>query len=317
MRGYVARRVLILIPTWLGITVLAFALAQLAPGDPAASVFQRAQGRPPSAVELAATRHRLGLDASLPGQYVDWLRGAVHGDLGTSYASGQRVTDELASRAPATLELAGAATLLALLIAVPLGVLAAVRRNSLVDQTLRGLALLASSIPSFWLAFLLITLFSVQLGWLPAAGRGGLDHLVLPAASLGLAEAAILARLTRSSLLEVLDEDYLAAARARGLSEGRVIVRHALRNALNPVVTQAGLLFGVLLAYSAIVEVIFVWPGIGRLAVQAIQGRDYPLIQGFVVFAGTIFVLVNLAVDLVYLRLDPRVRIDGSLRGAA
>ena len=317
MRGYVARRVLYLIPTWIAITLLAFVLAKIAPGDPAVTVFQQLHGHPPSRAELVATRHRLGLDEPLPEQYADWLGRAVRGDLGTSYATGDDVRDELLSRAPATFELAGAATLLAVLIAVPLGVLAAVRRNSLVDQALRAAAMLAASIPSFWLAFLLITLFSVDLGLLPAAGRGGLAHLVLPAVALGLGEAAILARLTRSSLLEVLGEDYLTSARAWGLSEARVIVRHGLRNALTAVVTQVGLLFGALLAYSAIVEVIFVWPGIGRLAVEAIQARDYPVIEGFVVFAGTVFVLINLAVDLLYLRLDPRVAIGGRAAAAA
>lgn len=226
------------------------------------------------------------------------------------------MTEELLSRFPATLQLAAAATLLAVLIAVPLGILAAIRRNSIVDQVTRGAAILAASTPSFWLAYLLIILFSVELQLLPAYGRGGFDNLILPTLALGLGEAAIVARLTRSSLLDVLNEDYVLTARAKGISERRVIVRHALRNALTAVVTQVGLIFGFLLAYSAIVEVIFVWPGVGRLAVEAIGQRDYTLIQGFVVFAGTIFVLLNLIVDLLYLWLDPRVTLRGRERVA-
>lgn len=175
--------------------------------------------------------------------------------------------------------------------------------------------MLSASVPSFWLALLLIILFSVQLQLLPSSGRGGLDHLILPALSLGLGEAAILARLTRSSMLEVLSEDYVRTARAKGIQERRVVVRHVLRNALAPVVTEIGLILGFLLAYSAIVEVIFVWPGIGRLAVDAIGQRDYNMIQGFVVFAGTVFLLINLVVDLLYLWLDPRVTLGR--RGAA
>ena len=238
------------------------------------------------------------------------------GDLGTSYSSGEPVLHELVVRFPATLELALAAMLVAVAMAMALGVLAAVRRNSLIDQVTRAGALLGASIPSFWLAFLLITLFSVTLRWLPSAGRGGLSHLVLPALALALGEAAVLARLVRSSLLEVLGEDYVTTARAKGLSEAAVIGRHALRNALAAVVTQVGLLFGYLLAYSAIIEVIFVWPGVGRLAVDAIGQRDYPLIQGFVVFAGTVFVIVNLLVDLAYLWLDPRVSLGPRERPA-
>jgi peptide/nickel transport system permease protein len=287
--------------------VLAFILFNLAPGDPVRTYFQRTQGRPPTPDELEVTRERFGLEGSAPERYVNWLADAFRGDLGTSFSTGEPVTRELLLRLPATLELAGAATLLAVAIAIPLGVLAAVRRNSLADQLTRAAAILAASTPSFWLAFLLIIVFSVELQLLPAFGRGGLDNLILPALALGLGEAAIVARLARSSLLEVLNEDYVMTARAKGIPERRVIVRHALRNALTAVVTQVGLIFGFLIAYSAIIEVIFVWPGIGRLAVDAIGQRDFALIQGFVVFAGTIFVLINLIVDLLYLWLDPRV----------
>jgi peptide/nickel transport system permease protein len=207
------------------------------------------------------------------------------------------------------------ATLLALLIAIPLGVLAAVKRNSVLDQVLRGAALLAASIPGYWLALLLIILFSVKLHLLPSFGRDGIRSLILPALSLGLGDAAVVARLTRSSLLEVLGQDYITTARAKGISEIAVILRHGLRNALGVVITEAGLLLAFFLAYSAIVEVIFVWPGIGRLAVGAIGQRDYTMIQGFVVFAGSVFVLINLVVDLAYLRLDPRIVLTGRREG--
>lgn len=315
MGGYIARRVGYLVPTWLGITLLAFVLSTFAPGDPAASYFQRMHGRLPSRAELEQTRQQLGLDESVVQQYLSFLAGAARGDLGTSLASGRPVTAELLDRFPATLQLAGAAALIAVLIAIPLGVVAAARRNTLLDQLARAGAIVAASVPSFWLALLLIIVFAVKLRWLPSFGHGNLEHLVLPSVALGLGEAAVLARLTRSSLLEVLGDDYLNTARAKGIPEWWVIVRHGLRNALVAVVTQASLLFGFLLASSAIVEVIFVWPGIGRLAVDAIGGRDYPVIAGYVVFTGTVFVLLNLLVDLLYLKLDPRVRLGPDAAG--
>ena len=307
---YVVRRVAYLIPVWFGITLLAFVVGQFAPGDPARTLFVRQHMRPPSPPELARARHELGLDRPVVERYVRSVSHAVRGDLGTSFTSGRPVMRELVERFPATLELASAATLLAVVLGLPLGMLAALRRNSALDQLTRGAALVGASVPSFWMAYLLIIVFSVKLGVLPSFGYGGLDHLVLPALALGLGEAAIIARLARSTLLEVLGEDYITTARAKGLSERRVIGLHALKNALGAVVTQIGLLFGFLLAYSAIVEVIFIWPGIGRLAVEAITQRDYPVIQGFVVFAGTVFILVNLAVDLIYQRLDPRIALS-------
>jgi peptide/nickel transport system permease protein len=315
--AYVVRRVAYLVPTWIGITLLAFVMGLFAPGDPASLVFSRAHaGRPPSTVELERTRHELGLDDPAPERYLRSVTAAAQGDLGTSYASGRPVMTELLERFPATLQLAIAATLLAIALGLPLGVLAAMRRNSLLDHATRGVSLVAASIPSFWVAYLLIILFSVKLRLLPSFGNGGLDHLVLPALALALAEIGVVARLARASMLEVLGKEYLTAARARGLRERRVIGLHAMKNALVPVVTQVGLIFGFLLAYSAIVEVIFVWPGIGRLAVDAITQRDYPVIQGVVIFAGTVFILVNLVVDLLYQRLDPRITIGAPRRQA-
>jgi nickel ABC transporter permease subunit NikB len=311
--GYIARRVAYLVPVWLGITLLAFVLTAVAPGDPARIYFQRIEGRQPGPEELQMVRTRLGLDKPAYEQYLAWVGDALKGDLGNSFSTGRPVTDELLNRLPATLQLAAAATAVTVLIAVPVGILAALRRNSILDQITRAASMLGASIPSFWLALLLIIVFSVKLQLLPSSGRGGVEHLVLPALALGLGDAAIVARLTRSSLLEVLGEDYVTTARAKGISERRVVGRHVLRNALSAIVTEVGLLFGFLLAYSAIVEVIFVWPGIGRLAVEAIGQRDYTMIQGFVVFAGTIFVFINLIVDLLYLWLDPRVTL-GSKR---
>jgi peptide/nickel transport system permease protein len=292
-------------------------LFNLTPGDPARVSFERQQGRPPTPAELELARERFGLEGSAPERYLNWLADAVRGDLGTSFSTGDSVADELISRFPATLQLAGAATLLAIVIGLPIGILAAIRRNSVIDQVSRGAAMLAASTPEFWLAYLLIILFSVKLQVLPAVGYGGLDNLVLPALALALAEAAIVARLARSSLLEVLGEDYITTARAKGISERQVVVRHALRNALNAVVTQIGLIFAVLLAYSFIIEVIFVWPGIGRYTVDAIGQRDYTVLQGSLVFAGTVFILVSLAVDLIYLWLDPRMTLGPRQRAIA
>ena len=313
---YVARRVTYLVPTWFGITLLAFVVGQFAPGDPASAFFARHHGRPPSTAELERTRQQLGLDEPAVERYVHTVTGALQGDLGVSYTSGRPVADELVERFPATLQLASAATLLAVLLGVPLGVLAALKRNSLLDQLTRGGSLLAASVPSFWLAYLLIIVFSVQLKWLPSFGTGGLEYLILPAVALALGEAGYVTRLARSSLLDVLGEDYITTARAKGLPERRVIGVHALRNAIGVVVTQIGLLFGFLLAYSVVVEVIFVWPGIGRLAFEGITQRDYPVIQGYVIFSGTVFILVNLAVDLIYQRLDPRISLSAAPRPA-
>lgn len=304
---YVARRVAYLVPTWLAITFLAFLIGQLAPGDPAATYFERLNGRPPGRIELSRTRHQLGLDQPVAERYLHWLWQAVHGNLGASYASGLPVSHELFSRFPATLELAVTATVFAVLLGVPLGVVAATRRNTFVDHISRGVSLITASAPGFWIAYMLIIAFSVKVHLLPSFGTGGPSHLILPAVALGLSEAGVLARLARSSMLEVLREDYVMTARSKGLPERRVTWQHALRNALIAVVTQTGLVFGFLLAYSAIVEVIFVWPGVGALTINAISVRDYPMIEGFVLFAGTVFILVNLAVDLVYMALDPRI----------
>ncbi|MBA3287283.1 MAG: ABC transporter permease [Acidimicrobiia bacterium] len=315
--AHLVRRVLYLVPTWLGLSLLAFVLGNVAPGDPGRAFFTRTRGRPPTPEELALVREQFNLDDPLLVRFGHWVLDAMRGDLGTSFSTRRPVTEELLSRFPATLQLAVAAMVVALVIALPVGIVAALHRNRLIDQALRAASMLGASMPGFFLAYLLIIVFSVKLGLLPAIGRGGLENLLMPALALGLGESAVLARLMRSSLLEVLGENYVRTARAKGLPGWKVVLRHGVGNSLGAVVTEAALTFGFLLAFSAIIEQIFVWPGIGRLVLEAITQRDYPVIQGFVVFAGTVFVLLNLVVDLIYVRLDPRVNLGSrrSLRG--
>lgn len=307
MYSYILRRLSYVALIWLGISLIAFLLGDVAPGDPLETLFQRQHGRPPSVLEIEALREELGLDRPAPERYVDWVAGALHGDLGASYTTGRPVTTELLTRLPATFELAGAGMVVALVIALPVGVVAALHRNRLLDQTVRVGAIFGASIPGFWLAFLLIMLFSVRLGLFPTAGYGTWRHVVLPALALGLGESAILARLVRSSLLDTLSQRYIVAAYAKGIPRYQVVVRHGLGNSLAAVLTEGAVTFGALFAHSVIIEVIFVRPGIGRLAYDAIIQRDYPVIQGFVLLAGTLFALINLVVDLGYLWLDPRL----------
>lgn len=310
MTAYVLRRLLSLVPTWLGISLAAFALAGLAPGDPAQLILDRQMDQPPTEAELAQFREAHGLDDPFVVQYGRFVLGLLHGELGTSFRSGEPVLGELAARVPATLQITLPAFGLAVLLAVSLGVLSAVRRNSLADHGSRLAALMSDSVPTFVLAYLLIIVLSVQAGLLPVAGRGSWQHLVLPVLTLALATTASLMRLTRSSMLEVLGEEYVRTARAMGLPPRTVVFRHALRNALIPVVTVAGIVLGGFVTGTVIVETVFAWPGVGTFVVDAIFDRDYPVIQGFVVFTGTVFVLVNLGVDLLHATLDPRVRLE-------
>ena len=303
----ILRRLANLVPVWLGVSLLVFALGVLAPGDPAEALLQRRTGEPPTQQAVLEMRHQLGLDAPLPVRYARWLLAAVQGDLGVSLRTGAPVISDLRERFPATLELSLSALLLGLGIALPLGVGAAARAGSLLDHAARLFAIAGSSIPTFFSGYVLILLFSVTLHWLPVAGRGGVSHLVLPATTLALGFAAALARLTRAALLEELGEDYVRTARAKGLPERTVVLKHALRIALVPVVTFATTRFGHLLAGAAVVETVFGWPGIGKHIVDSIYDRDYPAIQGFVLFMGTVFVALHLAVDLVYPAIDPRV----------
>jgi peptide/nickel transport system permease protein len=276
------------------------------PGDPAQSML----GEGASEQEIAQLRHRLGLDRPLLEQYGAFLGGAVRGDLGTSFRYGTPVAREIRDRLFRTFQLAFAAMAVAILFAIPLGIAAAVFRGTAIDYAAMTLALVGISMPNFWLGPLLAILFAVYLGWLPVAGTGTLWHLVLPAVTLGAALAAILARMTRASLLEELRELYVVAARARGLSRLRAVVRHAFRNSLIPVVTIIGLQFGAVLTGTIITETIFAWPGVGRLLIQSITYRDYPLVQGCILFIAITYVLMNLLTDLTYGFLDPRIRYE-------
>jgi peptide/nickel transport system permease protein len=305
MTAFLVRRLLLTIPVLLGVATLVFFLIHLVPGDPAVSML----GEGASPVEVEKLRARLGLDRPLAEQYVSYLSGLVRGDLGVSFRYNRPVTHEILSRLPATAELAAAAMLVAIGIAIPLGILSAVFRGSGIDHVAMTVSLLGISIPTFWLGPMLALIFAVELGWFPVSGRGGPEHLVLPAVTLGGALAAILARMTRASLLEELRELYVLAARARGVSRARSIVRHAFRNSLIPVVTLAGLQVGALLTGAIITETIFAWPGLGRLLIQAINARDYPLVQGAILFIAVTYVGVNLFTDIVYGWLDPRIRL--------
>ena len=304
------RRLALVVPTLVGLTMLAFGVANVAPGDPAHEYLRRVYGREPTPGELQVERHRLGLDRPLVGQYVRWVGGAVRGDLGTSFSSRQSVRRELLHRIPFTLELAIPAGLLALVVAVPAGIASAVHRNRLLDQALRVGSLAGAAMPSFWLALLLIILFAVHWSLVPVAGRAGLTSLVLPTVTLALAPTAVLARFTRSAMLETLGEDYVTVARSKGVRERLIVGRHAFRNALIPIVTAFATSLGFLLSGAVVIETIFVWPGVGSLIVEAIQARDYPMIQGFVLYTGAAFLVINLLVDLSYLVIDPRVAIS-------
>lgn len=312
MGRYILRRLLTMIPVMFLVTVIVFMLLHLTPGDPATSML----GEEASPEAVAALRQRLGLDQPLPVQYGKWLISAVQGDLGRSIRSNQPVSEAIRERLPATFQLSILAVLVSLTIAIPVGIVSAMRRNSPLDTTATTFALLGVSLPNFFLAILLIYLFSLHLGWLPPIGYtpffddplDSLKRMIMPALTLGTALSAIVMRMTRSSLLEVLDQDYVRTARAKGLTEARMVRVHALRNALIPVVTVVGLQIGALLGGAIIIESIFVVPGVGRLLVDSIFQRDFPLVQGVVLFASLAFLFANLAVDLIYAYLDPRIR---------
>jgi len=301
---FLARRLALTFLVLLGVATLVFSLIHLIPGDPAQAML----GEAASPQDVEELRQKLGLDRPLVEQYGHFVGGLLRGDLGTSLRTGLPVTAQILERMPATLELAAAAMVVAVMIAIPLGIAAAVRRGTAVDHTAMVLALSGVSIPNFWLGPLLAIIFAVELGWLPVSGRGTWAHLVLPALSLGAALAAILARMMRASLLEELRELYMLAARARGASRARAVLRHAFRNSLIPVVTIIGLQFGAVLTGAVITETVFAWPGIGRLLIQSIGFRDYPLVQGCILLIAVTYVTMNLVVDLAYAWLDPRIR---------
>ncbi|RTH02138.1 peptide ABC transporter permease [Thermus scotoductus] len=334
MWSYVLRRLLGLVPVLFGITLLVFLFLQLIPGDPAQAILGE-RGTPE---QLEALREKLGLNKPLYVQYLTFVKNILTGDLGTSAVSTIPVAEELKRRWPATFELALAATLVAVVFGIPVGILAAVRKNSLLDTLSMSLSLVGVSMPVFWLGLLLVYLFAVNLHWLPTGGRLSTDlaidfrpitgflvldgmlalkpevlmdalrHLILPALTLGTIPLAILTRITRSAMLEVLSQDYVRTARAKGLAERQVILKHALKNALLPVVTLVGLQFGTLLGGAILTETIFSWPGIGSYIYEGILNRDYPVVQAGVLVVATVFVLVNLLVDLSYALLDPRIQ---------
>ena len=306
MGRFLARRLVLTIPVLLGVATLVFSLIHLIPGDPAQAMLGEAA--PQSDVE--ELRRQLGLDRPLAEQYAVFLGGLLKGDLGTSLRTGLPVTEQIVERMPATFELAAAAMLVAILFSMPLGIAAAVRRGTVVDHAAMTVSLAGVSVPNFWLGPLLAIVFAVELGWLPVSGRGTWAHLVLPAVSLGAALAAILARMTRATMLEELREPYVQAARARGVSRSRAVMRHAFRNSLIPVVTLVGLQFGAVLTGAVITETIFAWPGIGRLLIQSIGFRDYPLVQGCILLIALTYVAVNLITDMLYGVLDPRIRYE-------
>lgn len=310
MTSYFIRKVLIGIPVLIAVVTLVFLAIRLTPGDPVRHML------PPDASEADVTqmREHLGLDQSFLQQYFIYWKQILHGDFGNSLRTRRPVWDELASRMPYTAELALVAIILSALIGVPIGVYSAIRQNTVFDGVMRVAAFIGVSFPSFWLGTMFILLFALQLGWLPASGRAGplwtlvgFRSILLPALTLAINSAGSISRMTRSSMLEVIRQDYIVVAKAKGLRESRVHWKHSLKNALIPVITLLGMQFGFLLGGAVIAETIFAWPGLGQLAVKAILFRDYPLIQGVVFFFATSVVLVNLLVDLTYMFVDPRV----------
>jgi ABC-type dipeptide/oligopeptide/nickel transport system permease component len=306
MIAFLLRRIALTVPIiWIVVT-LVFALIHMVPGDPVAQML----GEGAAVSEVERLRHELGLDRSLLAQYRTYLAGLVRGDLGTSFRNQEPVASSIAARYPATMELAVAATMFSLILAIPLGVLSAVQRGRLADRAIAFFSLLGVSLPSFVLGPLLILFFSITLGILPVSGRDGFLNLILPAVSVGSAFAAFTTRMVRGSMLEEIQQDYVRTARAKGLSKRVVLFHHALRNGLIPVLTVVGLQMGAMMAGAIIIETIFSWPGLGRLTIQAINARDYPLAQGCILAISLTYIFINLITDLLYSVVDPRIRYD-------
>ena len=312
MTGYVLRRLIQVAIALIGVSIAVFAVVHLVPGDP----IRIALGTRFDPDVYQALYERAGFDQPIPVQYVSWLGGALTGDLGVSFRTGTSVTALVLERLPATLTLAGAALFIALLISIPVGIVSAVRSGSKLDYFTTAASQVGVSVPDFWAGIMYILLFSLMLGWLPSSGYASLldnpvewlRHLVLPALTVGLISGSILTRFVRSAVLEALNQDYVRTAYAKGLPERRVIFEHVLPNAWIPIVTVVGLQLGFLLGGVVVVEVIFAWPGLGRLALTAVEGRDYPVLQGAVLYIAFTFLIVNLVVDILYAYLDPRVK---------
>jgi len=303
LRALLFRLIYTIPVVWLVVSIV-FLLIHLVPGDP----IEQMLGEGARPADIAALRHAYGLDLPLGQQYLRYWRGVLHGDLGHSLRLNDTVTHLVLSRYPYTAELTAAALLVALAIALPAGIASAVKRDRWQDRTLSVISLLGLSFPGFASGPILILLVSIKLGWLPVSGAGGISHLILPAITMGGALAAVLTRMVRTAMLEELGQDYIRTARAKGLPERTVVYKHALRNALIPVITLVGLQFGALLAGAIVTETIFSWPGVGRLTVSAISNRDYSLLQGCILAIGLTYVLVNLATDILYLVVNPRIR---------
>lgn len=308
MSKYVIRRILLTIPTVIGVGTLVFSMLHLVPGDPVQTMFMESGGATKEQIEQI--RHLLGLDRPLHVQYWDWVTDVVRGDLGESIMTGHRVSDLIISNFPSTVRLTLAGMTIAVVMGLTFGIVAAVNHNSWLDSLFMVVSVSGVAMPSFWLGLVLIFIFSVKLRWLSITGGSTLERLVLPSLALGFQASAIIARLVRSNLLEVLSDDYIRTARSKGLSERVVIVRHALRNSLIPVVTIVGLQFGWLLGGATIIEFVFARRGIGQLTVEALKARDFPLAQGCVLFTSMVYILVNLGTDLIYGFLDPRIRYE-------
>jgi len=306
MLSYIIRRVLLAIPVLIGVVTLVFLSLRLMPGDPA--LIMAGEAAPQEVVDRI--RERLGLDQPLIVQYGIYMGSLLRGDLGESARTRRPVSREIGTRLPATMELAAASMAIAVVFGLLAGLISATRQYSLVDYGTMVGALIGISIPVFWFGLMAMWIFSVQLGWFPVGGRGTFRHLVLPAITLGAMSTGMIARMTRSSMLEVLRQDYVRTAHAKGLGERAVHMKHALRNALIPVMTLAGLQFGTLLGGSVLTETVFTWPGVGRLMVNSIMNRDYPVVQGAVLLIAVIFTAVNLLVDIAYSVVDPRIRYD-------
>jgi peptide/nickel transport system permease protein len=312
VKTYIVRRLVAIVPVMLVVATVAFVLIHLAPGDPASVI----AGPYASAEDVARLRVQLGIDRPLPVQLGRWYWRLLHGDLGTSIFLRRPVLEAIADRAEPTILLTLGAVLVAAAVGVPAGIVSARRHGGAVDQVVMVLALLGTSVPNFLLGLLMILVFAVWLGWFPVAGYVPLDSgawrtlrsLVMPSIALGLVQSALIARITRSAMLDVLREQYILAGRAKGLSEGRVVYKHALKNAFVPTLTVIGISVAVLLSGAVIIEQVFNIPGLGRLVISAVLRRDYPVVQGVILVVGAVYVLVNLAVDLAYLALDPRIR---------
>lgn len=308
MFKYIIRRLLLMLIVIAGVTMLTFLLMYLAPGDAAQLIAVARHGPSMGYDEIEEIRASENLDNPIHIQYSNWLGHIIRGDLGVSLITGEPVINEICYRFPATLQLAVISMLLSLLLAIPIGVISAYKKGSWLDNCCMGVALTGVSMPNFWLGTLLILLFAVYLGWLPAFGKSGINSIVLPVITLGFSHAAIIARLIRSNMLDVLGQNYIRTARANGLTDKKIIFKHAFKNALLPSVTVAGLQFAFLLEGSVVVEAIFAWPGIGKLLVDSIFARDFTMIQGCALLIALIFTSLNLAVDISYAYLDPRIR---------